>query len=75
MSLSFGLNVRTVLSLRVYIVIFSGLHLLVWAALGAPRAHRAARNRAYEGHTACMPVAHDANAAYSGSRSDAKAAR
>src|SRR5271154_2754144 len=51
----------------------SGLHLLVRAALGAPRAHRAAPESAYERHTACMPVAHDANAAYSGSPGDAKA--
>jgi hypothetical protein len=56
-------------------VIFSGLHLLVWAALGAPLGAAAPRHlRAYERHTTCMPVAHDANAAYSGSRSDAKAA-
>jgi hypothetical protein len=55
-------------------VIFSGLHLLVRAALGAPLAHRAALESAYERHTACMPVAHDANAAYSGSPGDAKAA-
>jgi hypothetical protein len=45
MSLSFGLKVRTVLSLRVCIVIFTGLHLLVMAALGAPRARHAAQVR------------------------------
>src|SRR5208282_1500786 len=48
-------------------------HLLVTTAqrrsAGAPR-HA---NRAYGKHTACMPVAHDANAAYSVLRSDAKA--
>jgi hypothetical protein len=42
MSLSFGLKVRTVLSLRVCLVIFSGPHLVVPTALGAPPARRAA---------------------------------
>jgi hypothetical protein len=59
-------------------VIFSGLHLLVTAAaLGVLpstlRGRTAPREPRVQGHAACMPVAHDANAAYSVWRSDAKA--
>jgi len=56
--------VRTVLSLRVCIVVFRGLRLPVMAAgvlAGVPRRAKSAFQR----NTACMPGAHDANAAYS----------
>jgi hypothetical protein len=64
MSLSFGLKVRTVLSLRVCIVVFRGLRLPVTAAgvlADEPRRAKSAHQR----NAACMPVAHDAHAAYS----------
>ena len=48
-------------------------HLLVTTAHRRSAGASRRANRAYGRHTACMPVAHDANAAYSVSRSDAKA--
>ena len=48
-------------------------HLLVTTAQRRSAGASRRANRAYGRHTACMPVAHDANAAYSVSRSDAKA--
>src|SRR5271165_1638337 len=48
-------------------------HLLVTTAHRRSAGASRRANRAYGRHTACMPVAHDASAAYSVSRSDAKA--
>ena len=87
MSRSFGVNVRTVLSLRVCdrdllrpapagdgrLGALLANHCLVTIA-STPRGRTAPRGPRVRRHTACMPVAHDANAAYSVSRSDAKAA-
>jgi len=56
--------VRTVLSLRVCFVVFRGLRLPVMAAgvlADAPRRTQSA----YQRNAACVPVAQDANAAYS----------